>query len=193
MHFHQTHPQEPGPGPEPDIECPICYNPIKERNRVVTKCGHLFCLECITHHTISNLNSVSSHSSNLACPMCRTSIIEHNSHVYPPININRNVSNRDSIHDVARDLSILSQILLDKIEQSDSRFYNRWYPWFNQRLETLESVNMYPPDIMNTYYMDNNVIHSDNVVHIQYNDSHDDDNDDIDDDDIVSDDNDSVS
>lgn len=172
MYFHQVQAQAQEPDPEPDIECPICYNPIKERNRVVTKCGHLFCLECITHHTISNVNTVSSHSSGLACPMCRTSIIDHNPHVSPPINLNRNVSNSDSIYDVARDLSILSQILLDKIEQSDSRFYNRWYPWFNQRLETLESVNMYPPD---------------NVVHIQYNDSDDDDNDDDDNDNIYSD------
>ena len=178
MHFQQVHDQEPES--EQDIECPICYNPIKDRNRVVTKCGHLFCLECITHHTISIVNSVSSDSSGLACPMCRMSIIDHNHDVYPHINSGELNSNGNCVLDVARDLSILSQILLDKIEQSDSRFYNRWYPWFNQRLETLESVNMYPHEFMNTYHMDNNVIHPDNVVHIQYDGSHDnDDSDDI--------------
>lgn len=132
-------------------ECPICYNLIKERNRVITNCGHVFCLNCITQHTISIINSspyqnqniISDSDSNtntLSCPICRSSFVDKDKNNLNSNHVNSNHSN--NIYDVSRDLSILSQILLDKIEDLDPDFYNRWYPWFNQRLESLETINM---------------------------------------------------
>lgn len=51
---------------EVEIECPICYGNIEEDNEdsmSMTKCGHVFCTECINE----TLNS----GNNRLCPTCR--------------------------------------------------------------------------------------------------------------------------
>ena len=47
-------------------ECPICYDELGDRGICVTKCGHKFCMDCVTKHL----------ANSTACPMCRTPIIE---------------------------------------------------------------------------------------------------------------------
>jgi len=42
-------------------ECPICYEPMKIKTIVITKCYHMFCDECIIRH----------HENNEKCPICR--------------------------------------------------------------------------------------------------------------------------
>ena len=44
-----------------ESECPICFDVISE-NRYITKCGHLFCYECIFEAL----------KHNGKCPICRT-------------------------------------------------------------------------------------------------------------------------
>ena len=52
---------------EDDVEeCPICYNELGATNFCVTKCGHKFCMDCVTQHL----------ANSIACPMCRTDIVE---------------------------------------------------------------------------------------------------------------------
>ena len=51
-------------------ECTICYVNLRELNKVTTKCGHHFCIDCF----------LSNHDSNQAssgdCPMYRAQILE---------------------------------------------------------------------------------------------------------------------
>tara|TARA_B100000035_G_C20627626_1_gene390879 strand:- start:13 stop:348 length:336 start_codon:yes stop_codon:yes gene_type:complete len=44
------------------IECPICMEKIKKKERAITYCGHSFCFDCI-----KNVYNNYSHK----CPMCR--------------------------------------------------------------------------------------------------------------------------
>lgn len=47
-----------------NTECPICLNVVKGlRDRVVTKCGHVFHCNCLMQNIMHN---------GLACPCCRT-------------------------------------------------------------------------------------------------------------------------
>jgi len=48
------------------MECPICYDPIGNKNNCTTECGHSFCFKCI----------VSSLKRNDGCPLCRTAFVE---------------------------------------------------------------------------------------------------------------------
>lgn len=48
-------------------ECPICYEPLGEKNVCITKCGHKFCIGCLFKH---------SERSN-DCPMCREQILDN--------------------------------------------------------------------------------------------------------------------
>ncbi|XP_071717078.1 uncharacterized protein [Rutidosis leptorrhynchoides] len=52
-------PPPPPPPPEPVFTCPVCMGPIVEE--VTTKCGHIFCMECIK----------SAISAQHKCPTCR--------------------------------------------------------------------------------------------------------------------------
>jgi hypothetical protein len=47
-------------------DCSICLEQIGEKNRCITECGHEFCLKCLA----------TSLTKNIACPCCRTSIID---------------------------------------------------------------------------------------------------------------------
>lgn len=51
-------------------ECGICYADLRELNKVTTKCGHHFCIDCfLAHHN-------SGQASSGDCPMCRAQILE---------------------------------------------------------------------------------------------------------------------
>lgn len=52
------------------FECTICYTDLRELNKVTTKCGHHFCVDCFLAHYTSN------HASSSDCPMCRAGLIE---------------------------------------------------------------------------------------------------------------------
>jgi len=47
------------------MSCPICYNPLHDNEKVVTKCNHEFCLPCFINHITIN----KSYSEN--CAICR--------------------------------------------------------------------------------------------------------------------------
>lgn len=47
-------------------ECCICYDIIGSKNCCVTDCGHAFCLKCLA----------TSVRKNIACPICRTNIVD---------------------------------------------------------------------------------------------------------------------
>lgn len=51
-------------------ECTICYNELKDLNKVTTKCGHHFCVDCFLSHYTSNQGMSGK------CPMCRTELLE---------------------------------------------------------------------------------------------------------------------
>ena len=53
--------------------CSICYDDLKRKNIVKTKCGHIYCVECISTymHTARFKNSM---NSKIDCPYCRCSI-----------------------------------------------------------------------------------------------------------------------
>ena len=50
--------------------CPICLDDIKEKNTVVTKCGHTMHLECMLQH----LKQQRQNYRNGNCPICRETI-----------------------------------------------------------------------------------------------------------------------
>lgn len=45
-------------------ECPICFEKLPVCDRVITKCSHKFCAECILQYLLYRTD----------CPMCRTII-----------------------------------------------------------------------------------------------------------------------
>ena len=58
------------PNEEGIYECMICYTYLKELNKVTTKCGHHYCVDCfLLHFTSSNPSSKS-------CPVCRANLLE---------------------------------------------------------------------------------------------------------------------
>ena len=54
------------------FECSICYTSKKEKT--TTKCGHVFCKECIDKWT----------KDNHTCPICRSQIREPDTPIPPP-------------------------------------------------------------------------------------------------------------
>lgn len=57
-------------------DCTICYRQMKELNKVTTKCGHHFCIDCFLSHYTSNQGM------SKKCPMCRANLVE-SEHVQP--------------------------------------------------------------------------------------------------------------
>ena len=51
------------------IECPICFDEIKDKNSIVTECGHNFHASCI----MTNINR-----NGFVCPCCRAIMAEDN-------------------------------------------------------------------------------------------------------------------
>lgn len=49
-----------------DGQCPICMEEILDVDKVVTKCGHVFCASCLFQNIASSTN----------CPMCRESLVD---------------------------------------------------------------------------------------------------------------------
>jgi len=49
------------------IECPICMDEIKEKNKVTTECGHCFHTSCLMKNISHN---------GFGCPYCRTTMAE---------------------------------------------------------------------------------------------------------------------
>lgn len=47
-------------------DCPICLEQIDLKSTVLTKCGHKFCIDCITHLT--------NDASTFKCPTCKTNL-----------------------------------------------------------------------------------------------------------------------
>ena len=58
------------PNEEGIYECTICYTDLKELNKVTTKCGHHYCIDCFLHHFTSG------NPSSKNCPMCRADLLE---------------------------------------------------------------------------------------------------------------------
>lgn len=52
----------------PDQDCPICFDRIKDRDSIETECGHIFCQKCIKTWI----------EQNNQCPYCRMVILEEN-------------------------------------------------------------------------------------------------------------------
>ena len=54
---------------EPEIEynteCPICFNEINQDDKCLTKCGHVYCLACVTSY-LENMCSCQQ-----SCPICK--------------------------------------------------------------------------------------------------------------------------
>jgi hypothetical protein len=54
---------------KPSQDCSICWSDLKETNKVVTKCGHSYCMDCFLKHTQGTV-------ANNKCPMCRTELFQ---------------------------------------------------------------------------------------------------------------------
>lgn len=58
--------------------CPICYCMLTDKNYAVTKCSHVFCLDCLLdHYTSSRIYGV-------RCPICRNKIKNNETDLYNP-------------------------------------------------------------------------------------------------------------
>lgn len=58
--------------PRPEILCPICYTNMLEVSHVMsTKCGHLFCQNCIED----------SLKTRAVCPICRRKVLKSHLHI----------------------------------------------------------------------------------------------------------------
>jgi hypothetical protein len=55
---------------EERVDCSICWKTLGKTGRVVTNCGHPFCMDCMMKHTHSNIES------NNKCPMCRRELFK---------------------------------------------------------------------------------------------------------------------
>ena len=45
-------------------ECPICFEVLKRTNKMILRCGHQYCCDCILIYIRQN-------NSNETCPVCR--------------------------------------------------------------------------------------------------------------------------
>jgi len=61
LHFHP-----PADNTKKRIECAICMEKIKRKNKVKTRCGHSFHLTCLMQNVERGLSKQGSH-----CPICR--------------------------------------------------------------------------------------------------------------------------
>ena len=77
-------------------ECPICFKTIKEKDFVVTKCGHKFCSKCI-------FTNFSKSQNGNCCPMCRTT--------FAPSFVKSNKFNDQQLVDKAEEVIIKFQRL----------------------------------------------------------------------------------
>ena len=87
-----------------DEPCSICLSSTNDnKNKILTSCGHLFCLSCIGPQIIKYLEMLSNRVNNVSddsipqmgsCPLCRTSLIK-NSINLSRIRINRSFSMKD--------------------------------------------------------------------------------------------------
>jgi len=50
------------------IDCPICFDPIGEKNNITTECGHKFHASCLMTNISRN---------GFGCPCCRTVMVEN--------------------------------------------------------------------------------------------------------------------
>lgn len=51
---------------DPDSDCPICFDKIKDKDSIETDCGHIFCEKCLKMWI----------EQNQQCPYCRMTIVE---------------------------------------------------------------------------------------------------------------------
>jgi len=79
------------------LECSICYERIEdgEKNTVVTKCGHKFCLSCLLMHL----------SKDNRCPLCREEIEEKRQKIS---NILTPIMAIEIINDELEDLNLIN-------------------------------------------------------------------------------------
>jgi hypothetical protein len=56
---------------DPDSDCPICFEKIKDKESIETDCGHIFCEKCIKIWI----------EQNNQCPYCRMTIVEKENRV----------------------------------------------------------------------------------------------------------------
>ena len=123
-------------------ECCICYEMIGERNNCVTECGHSFCLKCL----------VTAMSHNVACPCCRTPLVES-----PPIEESDDEEEESDIDDDFIDeeedaciediveriqkkgitmLDVVS-ILLDRYSQKDQKYTDDYIMSINDSIDDI--------------------------------------------------------
>ena len=79
-------------------ECSICYTNLRELNKVTTKCGHHYCIDCFLSHFNSNQPSSGD------CPMCRAKILEVEEKLPNNINSNSNMNVFEMIVDISHEL-----------------------------------------------------------------------------------------
>jgi hypothetical protein len=89
-------------------ECTICYTNLRELNKVTTKCGHHYCIDCFVAHFTSK------QASSGDCPMCRAQLLEFDDKPAPParrsndshlhLGVNLNHSIIEIIEDVHNEL-----------------------------------------------------------------------------------------
>jgi len=52
-----------------EVDCPICFDAVKQIQTLTTNCNHVFCKDCLCKHLDNTRVDASP-----ACPMCRTTI-----------------------------------------------------------------------------------------------------------------------
>lgn len=65
----------------PDVECPICFDPIQKDSVIILNCGHVLCASCVLgvlgvdrmHGTFANRIAHGAHANSCRarCPLCR--------------------------------------------------------------------------------------------------------------------------
>ncbi|XP_043914620.1 E3 ubiquitin-protein ligase RNF183 [Protopterus annectens] len=61
--------EEGGMSPEPEVECPVCWNPYDSSFHTpkILQCNHSFCLECLVRIQLVSQTV----TAGLPCPLCR--------------------------------------------------------------------------------------------------------------------------
>lgn len=88
-------------------ECTICMDPFGKTNKMILKCGHQFCGDCILHHFQLE--------GGTACPMCRQEFATRVENWRPPYD-----SEFDSDSEYDSDLSDDDSSLYDSSDEDGS-------------------------------------------------------------------------
>ena len=88
--------------PIKSTECAICMQEYGNTNRMILRCGHQFCCDCILHHF--------QFEGGTACPLCREEFATRVKYWKPPGSYYHNDSDDDSDEDSDYDSDYLSEV-----------------------------------------------------------------------------------